>query len=52
MEGGKDIEQKKGLGKGQILSSMEGVHSRRGYMGKQRELGKCRRAAKEAQRRI
>jgi len=47
MGGRKDIEQKKSPGQEQILSLMEGVHSRREHMRKQEELGKCRRVVKE-----
>ena len=33
--------------KGQILSKIERIHSRIRYLGKKRELGKCKKTVKE-----
>jgi len=38
MEGQKDYEQEKSMGKGQVPSMMEGMHRRRRHLGEQRKF--------------
>ena len=43
MRSRKDIKQEKNEGSSEIFNMVEGIHSRRGYLGNKREFKKCRR---------
>ena len=45
MESRKDHEQKKGMRKRQILGTIEGMHSRRKYVGEQEKPEECNEAS-------
>ena len=46
MGGQKDLEQKEGQGKRQVLGMIERIYSRERHLGEQREFGKCERSIK------
>ena len=50
--GRKDIKQEEGLREGQILGTMEGVHSKRRHLGELGKPAECRRFIKGIQRGI
>ena len=43
MRSRKNIEQEKNEGSGKIFDKMEGIYSRRRYLGEKRKFEKCRR---------
>ena len=43
MRSRENIEQEKDEGSGEIFDKVEGIYSRRGYLGEERKLEKCER---------